>query len=135
MEGYPLALYISAANLHDTDGLRQVMLRHPNLQIQRLFADQGHRGQVARDCADRGIILEVVERAKAICSKEWTLKTMQGFLPAAKRWVIERTFAWLGRFRRLTKDYEYLSANSEFMNFLAAMRLILRKLCALVVRA
>jgi transposase len=44
------------------------------------------------------------------------------------RWVVERTFAWLGRYRRLSKDYEYLTATSEAVIYLAMTRLLLRRL-------
>ena len=48
--------------------------------------------------------------------------------PVPRRWVVERTFAWLGRFRRLSKDYEYLTATSEAVIYLAMTRLLLRRL-------
>jgi putative transposase len=45
-----------------------------------------------------------------------------------RRWVVERTFAWLGRYRRLSKDYEYLTTTSEQVIYLAMTRLLLRRL-------
>ena len=50
------------------------------------------------------------------------------FALAPHRWVVERTFAWLGRYRRLSKDYEYLTATSEAVIYLAMTRLLLRRL-------
>ena len=50
------------------------------------------------------------------------------FAVAPRRWVVERTFAWLGRYRRLSKDYEYLTATSEQVIYLAMTRLLLRRL-------
>jgi transposase len=50
------------------------------------------------------------------------------FAVVPRRWVVERTFAWLGRYRRLSKDYEYLTATSEAVIYLAMTRLLLRRL-------
>ena len=50
------------------------------------------------------------------------------FTVVPRRWVVERTFAWLGRYRRLSKDYEYLTATSEQVIYLAMTRLLLRRL-------
>ncbi len=54
--------------------------------------------------------------------------TPRGFVPLAKRWVVERTFAWLGRYRRLSKDYEHYTNNSETMIYLAMIKLMARRL-------
>ena len=51
-----------------------------------------------------------------------------GFVPLPKRWVVERTFAWLGRYRRLSKDYEFHTWNSETMIYLAMINLMLHRL-------
>ena len=68
----------------------------------------------------------------------WTLRIVKrgdgrsptpgGFVPLPKRWVVERTFAWLGRYRRLSKDYEYHTHNSETMIYLAMINLMLHRL-------
>jgi putative transposase len=54
--------------------------------------------------------------------------TPGGFVPLSQRWVVERTFAWLGRYRRLSKDYEYQTRNSETMIYLAMINLMLHRL-------
>lgn len=58
---------------------------------------------------------------------------MKGFVVLPRRWVVERTFGWLGRYRRLSKDYEYLLLTSETMIYAAMVRLMLarlaRKMC------
>ena len=53
-------------------------------------------------------------------------KKFRGVLP--RRWVLERTFAWMGRYRRMSKDYEYLTSSSESMVCLTMIRLMLRRL-------
>lgn len=53
---------------------------------------------------------------------------MQGFVVLPRRWVVERTFGWLGRYRRPRKDYEYLVSSSEAMVYVAMIRLMLRRL-------
>src|SRR6266567_1517204 len=53
-------------------------------------------------------------------------KSFRGVLP--RRWVVERTFAWIGRYRRMSKDYEYLTSSSESMVCLTMIRLMLRRL-------
>ncbi|MEM1040989.1 MAG: transposase, partial [Bacteroidota bacterium] len=51
----------------------------------------------------------------------------RGFVVLKKRWIVERTFAWFGGYRRLSKDYEYIPAVSEAMVHLSAIRLMLRR--------
>ena len=54
---------------------------------------------------------------------------MPAFTVLKRRWVVERTFAWLGNYRRLSKDYEFLPATEENLIYLAMSRLMLRRLC------
>jgi putative transposase len=56
----------------------------------------------------------------------------KGFLLLPKRWIVERTFAWLGRYRRLAKDYEYLTQTSAVMLRVAMIHLMVRRLARLV---
>ena len=67
-----------------------------------------------------GIELVVVKRSD----------TQPGFKLLPRRWVVERTFAWLGRYRRLSKDYERCTRSSEAMVYLASIRLLLNRLTA-----
>jgi putative transposase len=69
-----------------------------------------------------GWAMEVVKRG------DGRAPTPGGFVPLPKRWVVERTFAWLGRYRRLGKDYEYHTRNSETMIYLAMINLMLHRL-------
>ncbi len=65
-----------------------------------------------------GLILEVVKRKEG----------QKGFEVLPRRWVVERTFGWFGRYRRLSKDYEYLPTTSEIMIKVAMINLMLRRL-------
>jgi putative transposase len=56
------------------------------------------------------------------------LSTERGIEVLPRRWVVERTFAWLGKYRRLSKDYEFLPQSSETMIYLAMIRLMLKRL-------
>jgi putative transposase len=53
---------------------------------------------------------------------------MHGFVVLPRRWVVERTFAWLGRNRRLSKDYEHAMTSSEAVVYIASIRLLVRRL-------
>ena len=88
--------------------------------IALVWADGGYAGQLIewlrRWC---GWVLEIVRRPEQ----------QVGFQVLRKRWIVERTFAWLGHSRRLSKDYEELVENSEAMIQIAMIRLMLQRLC------
>jgi putative transposase len=63
-----------------------------------------------------------------IVRRNETLKDFRGFRVQPKRWIVERTFAWLCKYRRLVKDYEYLPGSSEAFIYLAMSHLMLRRL-------
>ena len=87
--------------------------------IKRIWADGGYRGQLVDWVqATLHAVLEIVER-------DPTLKYFQ-VLP--RRWVVERTFAWLGRYRRLSKDYEHCTHSSEGVIYIASIHTMLRRL-------
>lgn len=97
--------------------LADTTINEPSLE--HIWADQGYRGEklqrVAQGCE---VELEVVER------------TQPGFAVLPRRWVVERTFAWLGKHRRLSKDYERLPQMSECFVYQAMTTLMLRRLTA-----
>jgi len=77
----------------------------------------------------RGTLLEWARtRIKALLQPVLRRDDIKGFVVLPKRWVVERTFAWLGYNRRLSKDYEYLTESSEAMIYIAMTRLMLRRL-------
>lgn len=88
--------------------------------ISLVWADGGYAGQLIewlrRWC---GWVLEIVRK----------LEQQTGFQLLRKRWIVERTFAWLAHSRRLSKDYEELLENSEAMIQIAMIRLMLQRLC------
>ena len=89
--------------------------------LQRIVADQGYTGPIVQWAkAQWDIVREVVKKAK----------DQAGFVPLPRRWVVERTFAWLGRNRRLAKDYEQVTECSETWVYLASIRLLLTRLTA-----
>ncbi len=97
--------------------LAKLLGRFPRLRL--IWADGGYAGQLidwAREVG--GWLLEIVPRPTE----------QRGFQVLPRRWVVERTFAWLGRCRRLSKDYEALPESSEARIQIAMIHLMLRRL-------
>jgi transposase len=96
--------------------------------------DQGYRGEFLAQVKQRfGVTLEVAARRDGGRRGRWLPPgedppTVPAFAVVPRRWVVERTFGWLGRFRRLSKDYEFLPATSEALIYLAMSQLLLRRL-------
>ena len=105
--GLLLAVVVHTADLQDRDGARLVLtqLQHRFPRLQRLWADAGYAGPKLGDWVRASLPWElaIVRRAEPGA----------GFQVLPRRWVVERTFAWLGRYRRLSKDYEGLPETSE----------------------
>lgn len=119
--GLLLAVMVHSARLADSQQaphvLKRLVGKVPRLEV--IFADQGYQGTpggLVWRCF--GWLWKVVHRAEGV----------RGFVVQQKRWVVERTFAWLGGYRRLSKDYEYLPEVSEAMVQLAAIRMMIRRL-------
>ena len=118
--GLLLAVVVHPANLQDRDGAKLVLHklkgRFPRLRL--IWADGGYAGQLiewARELGDW--LLEIVKRPHE-----------SRFVLLPRRWVVERTFAWLGRHRRLSKDYEALPESSETFILIATIYLMLHRL-------
>jgi transposase len=119
--GLPLRLVVHPAGIQDRDGLglvcARIRRRFPWLEL--VFADAGYQGEVAaRAAARERLRLEIVKRPR----------DAEGFHLLPRRWVIERTFAWLGRNRRLAKDFERLLDTTTAMAVLAIIQLLMRRL-------
>jgi putative transposase len=119
--GLLLLVVVHAASVQDRQGARLVCLRakrrYPRLRL--IWADGGYGGRlvpwVGRVC---GWILRIVKRSD----------DHKGFVVLPKRWIVERTFAWLGRYRRLSKDFEALPETSEALIYVAMIHLMVRRL-------
>lgn len=115
---------VHAADIQDRDGgvllMATVFSLHPFLR--KLYADGGYAGPQFQDGlrqVTQQIKVEIVKRSDAA----------KGFVVLPKRWVVERTIAWLNRCRRLAKDWECLNRKALAFLRLASIRLMLRKLC------
>lgn len=118
--GLILGVVVHAANIQDRDGAKLLFEKvkgcFPRLRL--VWADGGYAGKLIGWLAE-------------FC--QWTLEIVKrneqkGFYVLPRRWVVERTFAWIGRCRRMSKDYEELTENSEAMIQIAMIRLMLKRL-------
>ena len=117
--GNLLALKATAANEQDRAQVAELIAQVQDAvreNVQIAFVDQGYTGEDAAEAArEEGVKLEVVKLPRA----------KRGFVLLPRRWVVERTFAWLGRFRRLARDYDRLTQTLEGWHWLAALTLML----------
>jgi transposase len=101
-------------------------------RVQHLWADMASRGQRLRTWVEEacGWTLEIVERPRRWGWYPIDVEPppMPAFTVLPRRWVVERTIAWIGRYRRLSKDDEYLPESSETLIYLAMSRLMLCRL-------
>jgi putative transposase len=122
--GLLLLVVVHPGNIQDRDGAKKVfeLLRGRFSGLKLIWADGAYGGKLIpwlrAQLGYRRICLEIVKRSDK----------MKGFRVLPRRWVVERTFGWLGRYRRLSKDYEYLTDSSEAMIQLAMINLMLRRL-------
>ena len=120
--GLPLSVYITPADVHDTRGARCLLAGLAPLvpRLKKIWADGAYRGQELADwCKAEGDWdLEVVERDPGT----------RGWSQQPRRWVVQRTFGWLCRNRRLGKDYERKVQTSETLIQVAMIRLLLARL-------
>src|SRR5262245_21271813 len=117
--GNLLALKVTAANEQEraqVAALAERVQEATGYNVVLAFVDQGYTGEnAATQASDHGIKLEVVKHTEA----------KKGFILLPRRWVVERTFGWLGRFRRLARDYERLSETLAGWHWLASIALLL----------
>jgi putative transposase len=119
-----LAVVVTAASVQDRVGAVQLLdiLRHQFSRVRLIWADQAYVGDLVAWVwalrPRRKVLLEIVKRPEGT----------KGVLLLPKRWIVERTFAWLGRYRRVSKDYEYLTQTSEALIRVAMIHLMARRL-------
>ncbi len=119
--GLLLAVVVHAANIQDGAGAKLVLARMQGRfpRLRKIWADGAYRGGlIAWTHQLLGCVLEIVKRSD----------DQTGFVVLPKRWIVERTFGWFGRYRRLSKDYEEIPASSESMIYIAMIHLMLRRL-------
>ena len=122
-QGLTLEVAVHPANVQDRDGAKPVIKKlagqFPGLRL--IWADGGYAGKLVDWVREEaGCALEIVRRPKG----------ERGFTVLPKRWVVERTLAWLNKRRRMSKDYERLVETSEAWIRLAMINLMLRRLAA-----
>ena len=124
--GHLLALHVTPANEQDR---AQVAKRCEDLQaatdesVEIAFVEQGYTGKIAAEAAaQHGIQLEVVKLSEA----------KRGFVLLPRRWVVERSFGWTGRFRRLARDYERLADTLKGLHYIAFAILFVKRLVVLL---
>lgn len=117
--GLVLGCVVHAASVQDRDGAKWVLAQASFnfARLRMVRADAGYGGK----------LVDWV-RTSCLWSLEIIRRTSTGFVVLPKRWVIERTFAWLGKYRRLSKDYEILEASSEAFIYVAMIHIMVRRL-------
>lgn len=120
--GLPLSIYVTPAGVQDRVGARLLLsgLKPLVPRLEKIWADGAYGGEpLAQWCREEGgWDLEIVERDREA----------EGFEVIPKRWIVERTISWIGRNRRMSKDYERRVQTSECLMEVATIRLILRRL-------
>jgi transposase len=119
--GNLLALKVTAANEQERQQVSELAARVQEVTggtVEVAFVDQGYTGEdAAQQASAQGIRLEVVKHTEA----------KKGFVLLPRRWVVERTFGWLGRFRRLARDYERLAEVLAGWHWVAFLVLLLKQ--------
>lgn len=120
--GLLLVVVVHSASIQDRDGAKLVFKKCKGWfkRLRLIWADGGYAGKLVKWVSRyyKPWKLEIVKRTD----------DMKGFKLLPHRWVVERTFGWLGRYKRFSKDYEYLTDTSEDMIYLAMIHLMLKRL-------
>lgn len=120
-EGHIIGALVHEANIQDRDGAKLVLpqLKDKFPRLELVWADGGYAGKLIEWVkTELGYKLEIIKRSDDV----------KGFKILPRRWVVERTFGWFNRFRRLSKDYEHLLLISENVMYIAMTALLLNRL-------
>ncbi len=136
--GLPMAICLQPASTQDRDGALEVIeAAHAKYEmLKKLWADGGYAGRCEEEIRKAtGCELEIVRRSDDAPRVSWIaegqpLPVAAGFKVVKWRWIVERTFGWLGRYRRLSKDYEQSPQSSLAWIRLALAWLLVRRLAA-----
>ena len=119
--GLLLIVVVHTANIQDRDGAKLVLeqVKGKFSRLELIWADAGYSGKLV-DWVNSvcGWMLDIVKRSDDV----------KGFQVLPRRWVVERTFGWLGRYRRLSKDYEGLTESSQAFVYAAMIHIMIRRL-------
>ena len=122
--GLAVGVVVCTANIGERAGAKLLLesLKYPLERLEKILVDAGFSGaEMTQWVKDNfGWTWEVSKRTE----------NQKGFVVESKRWVVERTFAWIGKYRRLSKDYEFYHQTSESFIYLALIRKMLRNLTA-----
>ena len=120
--GYPMSVDVHSARPHDSNCARGVLfgLKAKFIRLNKILADQAYQGDLQQwfYLHTRGCLLSIVKPKKGD----------KGFKVQQWRWVVERSFAWLGNFRRLSKDYEISTSSAKAFIELAFTKIMLNRI-------
>jgi putative transposase len=119
-QGLLVATLVHEADLPDSDGGRLLVERHPTSfpRLCHLWVDKAYRGFADWASAKQGWSVEVVTKAPE----------QKGFVVQPRRWVVERSLAWLGHSRRLRRDYEHYPTSTEGFIYISSVQMLLKRL-------
>lgn len=120
--------------MSDKQGAKPLLRSKRLKNVKKVWADAGYLGEdLKKVAAKNGKELEIVKRPAGrirIYNEQWRAEWVpveRGFTILPRRWVVERTFAWIGRYRRMSKDYEYKTKTSKAMIYLSMMKTMLSR--------
>lgn len=119
--GLLLTVVVHPANIQDRDGAKLVLQKAKKnfSRLKRVWADGGYTGKLVLWTKEQcNWVLDIVKRSD----------DCKGFEVLPRRWVVERTFAWIGKYRRLSKEYETHTQTSEAMIYMVMLHIMLRRL-------
>jgi putative transposase len=133
-EGLVIGVAVHEANIADRDGAKLLVEKVGDQlpRMEKVWADRGYNGKIGEWIKERlGWTLEIVKpprRWVRVPANEEPPPYPAGFIVLPRRWVIERTIAWIMRNRRMSRDYEFLCETTEALIYVAMIRLMLRRL-------